>query len=523
MMSMRLMPCIAAALCAACAIPAQAELRVLTTGGTPIPKGAATVTYNFASGGFDVTLHELFNPGGETVYEIRGSGAEIIDNLLIDVDGPPAGSPLIVKLLSEAPGSLRTVRNILQTGNAETLLLKVNVTEDIGFVSAEVIGELICGRDMLGPIISTTADNATRGISWAQANRDILGDVMAENGRIGLVWAQRNIGTAGAPIDIAAKHKITQVMGKDIHADINSRVNGGTGGFWAMVADRFFGTLTTEQLYFNTSNGIDGLIQISQQFTGRINIGKNLVSPAQYIQVPVGGLGGQVIVNYDSVPGGNWTSPVRVGPNGNPGQIVIIGPKYPHTVSQLGGGAVGLVPFKLHEQSCLPANNQIVQSSSPTIKLRHYGPIMWEAALGLPVTIERRLAGSSSAYTAAPIGDLIATHNLVEPTVVTVSTAPGKPGFAPGFQYRIRPKIFLKCAVPAQPSVLWDADYLVTVQPGQACLGDVNGNGIVNVDDLLAVINAWGSTTPGHAADVTGNGVINVDDLLAVINAWGSC
>jgi hypothetical protein len=58
------------------------------------------------------------------------------------------------------------------------------------------------------------------------------------------------------------------------------------------------------------------------------------------------------------------------------------------------------------------------------------------------------------------------------------------------------------------------------------CLPDIapppTGNGQVNVDDLLAVIVAWGPCA-GCAADITGNGIVNVDDLLAVINAWGSC
>jgi len=55
------------------------------------------------------------------------------------------------------------------------------------------------------------------------------------------------------------------------------------------------------------------------------------------------------------------------------------------------------------------------------------------------------------------------------------------------------------------------------------------GNGIVNVDDLLAVINAWGACSPtgGPCPDLAPqpipNFAINVDDLLALINSWGSC
>jgi hypothetical protein len=54
-----------------------------------------------------------------------------------------------------------------------------------------------------------------------------------------------------------------------------------------------------------------------------------------------------------------------------------------------------------------------------------------------------------------------------------------------------------------------------------------SGDGLVNIDDLLAVINGWGSCAtpcPPHCvADVTQNCEVNIDDLLVVINAWGAC
>lgn len=57
-----------------------------------------------------------------------------------------------------------------------------------------------------------------------------------------------------------------------------------------------------------------------------------------------------------------------------------------------------------------------------------------------------------------------------------------------------------------------------TAQPA-----DVNGDGAVNIDDLLIVINSWGFTGPPGtiAADVDGSGVVDIDDLLLVINDWG--
>jgi hypothetical protein len=61
--------------------------------------------------------------------------------------------------------------------------------------------------------------------------------------------------------------------------------------------------------------------------------------------------------------------------------------------------------------------------------------------------------------------------------------------------------------------------------------GDVNEDGVVNIDDLLGVINGWGACvtspcladvfpTPG-ATSCGGDGTVNIDDLLTTINNWG--
>ena len=58
------------------------------------------------------------------------------------------------------------------------------------------------------------------------------------------------------------------------------------------------------------------------------------------------------------------------------------------------------------------------------------------------------------------------------------------------------------------------------------CAGDIVNDRSVNIDDLLAVISAWGACPQGCLADITplpADGVVNIDDLLAVISAWGAC
>ncbi|MBC8200671.1 MAG: hypothetical protein H8E86_01395 [Planctomycetes bacterium] len=54
-----------------------------------------------------------------------------------------------------------------------------------------------------------------------------------------------------------------------------------------------------------------------------------------------------------------------------------------------------------------------------------------------------------------------------------------------------------------------------------SCTGDVSGDGTVDVNDLLAVVGAWGNT--GGPEDVNQDGTVDVSDLLAVVDGWGAC
>ncbi len=54
-----------------------------------------------------------------------------------------------------------------------------------------------------------------------------------------------------------------------------------------------------------------------------------------------------------------------------------------------------------------------------------------------------------------------------------------------------------------------------------ACPADLNEDGFVNVNDLLMVIDAWGSA--GGVADINTDGIVDVVDLLEVVGSWGAC
>jgi hypothetical protein len=57
-----------------------------------------------------------------------------------------------------------------------------------------------------------------------------------------------------------------------------------------------------------------------------------------------------------------------------------------------------------------------------------------------------------------------------------------------------------------------------TQQP--PCIGDTDGDGIVNGNDLASLLGNWGST---GVADLDGSGVIDASDLAVMLGAWGAC
>lgn len=54
------------------------------------------------------------------------------------------------------------------------------------------------------------------------------------------------------------------------------------------------------------------------------------------------------------------------------------------------------------------------------------------------------------------------------------------------------------------------------------CVGDLSGDDLVNVFDLLTLLNAWGQCA-GCPEDLNGDDAVNVFDLLTLLSAWGPC
>ena len=66
----------------------------------------------------------------------------------------------------------------------------------------------------------------------------------------------------------------------------------------------------------------------------------------------------------------------------------------------------------------------------------------------------------------------------------------------------------------------YPANHAWTLYPPEM-LGDGNGDGVIDVTDLLALLAAWGEIVPGREKlDLDGNGTIDVADLQLLLDQW---
>jgi hypothetical protein len=54
------------------------------------------------------------------------------------------------------------------------------------------------------------------------------------------------------------------------------------------------------------------------------------------------------------------------------------------------------------------------------------------------------------------------------------------------------------------------------------CPADVNSDNVVDIDDLFAVLAAWG-TCENCPEDINTDGVVDIDDIFEVLAQWGPC
>lgn len=146
-------------------------------------------------------------------------------------------------------------------------------------------------------------------------------------------------------------------------------------------------------------------------------------------------------------------------------------------------------------------------------------------------------------FTQEPAGTLeltIATENVSQEWRVVVGGAAALAGtiklnLAPQFQPQQGQVFQLLTAASitgAFHTIVAPPGFVINYSPNSVkcvytmpCIGDVNGDGIIDVQDLMLIIGGWGGCPNGSMCigDVNGDGVVNLNDLLALMELWGEC
>jgi len=67
-----------------------------------------------------------------------------------------------------------------------------------------------------------------------------------------------------------------------------------------------------------------------------------------------------------------------------------------------------------------------------------------------------------------------------------------------------------------------DTDNIFLISDLFGVCADLDGNGAVDIVDLLLLLAAWGPN-PGHPADLDGDGAVGITDFLELLASWGPC
>ncbi len=250
-------------------------------------------------------------------------------------------------------------------------------------------------------------------------------------------------------------------------------------------------------------------------------------------------LRGQIVINAMN-DGREWKSDVMVG-------SLTLSPKpyYTQSSNDLGGGAVGRVPFELHVVDCSPAvlrtdapmfpadppvgTPMIGRSQSPCpakpIRLTHYGPVANSLAGGTDkaaVILQYRPAGSvGTSWTTRQ--DLLASVSVdpASPRVLRVNPSE----LLPLGQYRVIPQDSVKCVLLGATTAIRTSQFAAWFNIGDdACPGDLNGDGQRNTTDLTMFLSRFGqSSTDGCwvIGDFNFDGSVNTADLTFFLARFG--
>jgi hypothetical protein len=440
-------------------------------------------------------------------------------------------------------------------------------------------------RVFLGSVSTTGEIKASAGdISLVQTTGNMLGDLRAPNGQIVTIDVGGNIGSSSRLSTITGRVAATEEAGWEAFsliraANIYANISATAPVSWLGRLEttgspgKFVGSLSVDHINWKQSDPAPGIyllgdldadVTFGSGLSSPIEIGGNLAAdrildvsgsvttipetlvPNRYGHIYIkGSLLGDIEIGEGTAKGvrgfiefntnnasGVWTGDVKVR---TPGGIETLSgvPAYSQLSSEITEsgyyGAVGLVPFQLHEVDCTPPNGACLAiaetpDTDDEILMRHYGPVTWDnddEEDPDPFVISFKGIGDENWHN---VTDCFTQSLSLDRSVVVIQPTAK---LRVGCEYRIELRKVsavnvLRCDLSFPPSLPPVADhaspFIFTV--GAASPGDANDDSVVNFDDINFVIANWLSTACFPFGDANHDGEVDFDDMNQVIANW---
>ena len=413
----------------------------------PASQAGVSITTPIGSGAWSIVENQIVNNQRQiTIYaapEIyrefyitATSGTEKIRYIRIESDNTISGLTSSVGLyVVEDGGTFSHIKEISKDSGStgELWVSSVDIsgtigepgTAESGSVAADLVTRLRASGDLNASVTAgPRSGGGTSSLVQLRVDGDLRGDVDFLYGAIDEITVGGDIGSKTNTVTIRARDGIKAMTADAVWANIDADTDStGNGSFRALTTSvgGFAGSLMAKRLESPTSG--DGLyiagdlsadltlplgirlpIEIDGDLTGSIDASEILVgatigsitvdgSLTGSVTLDASGLDGQIVVNAGNGTG-DWTGPVTVGSiilddgSAQPDEA----PSYDRASADLGGGAIGLVPFNLHGADSSLADGAVVLNTHflTQARIRHYGPITVDQTGGLAVKIERR-------------------------------------------------------------------------------------------------------------------------------------
>jgi len=444
---------------------------------------------------------------------------------------------------------ISSAESINQTGS-QPARFRIYATGDIGELVCDDLYFAIIGGDITGPWLIRGLAPEIDAITQTFISGSVLDDITVIDGFINGLTVSGTIGTPTSPVTISAGDAIGRTTAAAIYADVYTtdlvRIETTSGNFVGnivcdflaysvnglpllSVAGDYIGTITTGKIDPPLTSQpvaieIDGdfigdlivdttsesEIRIAGDLDGTFDIGGNLLAP-----IIIGGsltstgsitadfIESQIILNADN-DANTWDGDINLLRGGYP--ITLAGPNYTNTPFQIGGGAVGLAPFNIHDQACQPVNGANLTGFAAILngfQINHYGPILGVNGAD-PVTVWRKTDVPGVPFIECTSSfDIAATAN--GRGLILTWAAGGE--IPPGFTYRVQPGESLLCNnVAGNPPVAsWTYEvsifdpfdmnmdgYICALDIDEWLLNpiDINGDDIADANDLAELVLA---------------------------------